>query len=105
PTEISVGTRAICTAKSGLVMETEYVSFNPPHATAVKMTRRPWFISSLDGSWRFEELKPDRTRVTFRYHVNAWPRWSAALLSPILAYMFSRDTKRRLIALKTAVEC
>jgi ribosome-associated toxin RatA of RatAB toxin-antitoxin module len=104
PSKLSVGSRAICTAKSGLVMETEYVSFNPPHTTAVKMTEGPWFIASFAGSWRFEELDRGKTKVTFRYHVKARPKWMTALLSPILGYIFSRDTKRRLIALREAVE-
>jgi hypothetical protein len=30
--------RALFVARSGWSMETEYVSFNPPHAVAVKMT-------------------------------------------------------------------
>ncbi len=39
-----VGVRALCVSRSGWVMETEYVSFNPPRATAVKMTSGPWFL-------------------------------------------------------------
>ena len=34
--EAGVGVRANCIARSGLAMETEYVSFNPPTTTAVK---------------------------------------------------------------------
>src|SRR5687768_871524 len=63
----AVGVHAYCVARSGLGMETEYVSFNPPRATAVKMTRGPWLIESFAGSWRFEEVSPGQTRVSFRY--------------------------------------
>ena len=66
-------------------METEYVSFNPPRATAVKMTRGPWFLSSFAGSWRFEEIEPGRTRVGFHYSLEARPRALSWLLNPILA--------------------
>lgn len=104
PNKLSVGSRVVCTAKSGLVMETEYVSFNPPYATAVKMTEGPWFIENFAGSWRFDELNPTLTKVTFRYNVKAWPKLLALLLSPILGYIFSHETKKRLLALKTAVE-
>jgi hypothetical protein len=41
-----VGVRAYCVARSGLGMETEYVSFNPPRACAVKMTRGPRLIEA-----------------------------------------------------------
>jgi ribosome-associated toxin RatA of RatAB toxin-antitoxin module len=95
-----VGVRANCVARSGLAMETEYVSFHPPHTTAVKMTRGPWFLEAFAGSWRFEEETPGQTRVFFRYHVRARPRW----LAPLLAWVFARDTRRRLAGLKKAVE-
>src|SRR6476660_1576941 len=68
-----VGVRAYCVAHSGLGMETEYVSFNPPQVTAVKMTRGPRLIASFAGSWRFDEVGPGVTRVSFRYHLRARP--------------------------------
>jgi ribosome-associated toxin RatA of RatAB toxin-antitoxin module len=102
--EASVGVRALCVARSGWAMETEYVSFNPPRATAVKMTRGPWFLSSFAGSWRFEEIEPGRTRVGFRYSLEAWPRVLSWMLNPILARSFARDTRARLRGLKRAVE-
>ena len=102
--EASVGVRALCVARSGWAMETEYVSFHPPRATAVKMTRGPWFLDSFAGSWRFEEIAPGRTRVGFRYSLRARPRWLSWLLTPILRRAFARDTRDRLRALKEAVE-
>ncbi len=103
-TAAGVGVRAYCVAKSGLGMETEYVSFNPPRVTAVKMTRGPWLIGSFAGSWRFEDISPRQTRVWFCYHVRARPKWLSWLLTPILIRVFARDTRKRLAALKVAVE-
>ncbi len=85
-------------------METEYVSFNPPRATAIQMTKGPWFLASFAGSWRFEEAAPGRTRVGFRYSLRTRPRWLAWLLTPIVTRAFARDTRARLRALKQAVE-
>jgi len=99
-----VGVRAYCVAHSGLGMETEYVSFNPPRACAVKMTRGPRLLASFAGSWRFEEVAPGQTRVGFRYHLRARPWWLSWLVTPILGWVFARDTRKRLVALKTAVE-
>jgi hypothetical protein len=48
--EAGLGVRALCVTKRGSTMETEYVSFNPPRATVVKMTRGPWFLASFAGS-------------------------------------------------------
>jgi|ERR1051326_3825332 ribosome-associated toxin RatA of RatAB toxin-antitoxin module len=103
-TVAGVGARALCIAHSGLAMESEYVSFNSPRACAVRMTRGPRLIASFAGSWRFEEVSPGVTRVGFRYHVQSRPRWLAWLLTPVFAWVFARDTRKRLRALKDAVE-
>jgi hypothetical protein len=102
--EAGVGVRALCVARTGWAMETEYVSFNPPQTTAVKMTRGPWFLCGFAGSWRFEEIEPGRTRVGFRYSLGARPRVLSWLLNPVLSRSFARDTRLRLQALKEAVE-
>jgi hypothetical protein len=102
--QVGVGVRAICVAKKGWAMETEYVSFNPPRSTAVKMTKGPWFLESFAGSWRFVEIMPGRTHVSFSYNLRAWPTCLAWLLNPILAQVFARDTCQRLEAFKHAVE-
>ncbi len=102
--EAGVGVRALCVSRSGWAMETEYVSFNPPRTTAVKMTSGPWFLDNFAGSWRFDEVAPGRTRVGFHYNLRARPIWLSWLLTPILARAFARDTRNRLRALKEAVE-
>jgi ribosome-associated toxin RatA of RatAB toxin-antitoxin module len=102
--QAGLGVRAICVSTSGWGMETEYVSFHPPRVAAVEMTRGPWFLERFAGTWRFEAIGEGRTRVLFRYHLRAWPRWLAWALTPILARAFERDTLTRLQALKVAVE-
>jgi hypothetical protein len=103
-TAAGVGVKALCVARNGWAMETEYISFHPPRACAVRMTRGPGLIGSFAGSWRFEEIEPGQTRVGFRYHLRAAPRWLAGALTPILRWMFARDTRKRLEALKSFVE-
>jgi hypothetical protein len=102
--EAGVGARAWCVATSGLGMETEYVSFNPPKTVAVKMTKGPAILSSFAGSWRFQELSPGYTRVIFRYHLTAAPRWLSFLLDPIMRLVFTHDVAKRLASLKRTVE-
>ena len=99
-----VGVRAWCVAHNGIGMETEYVSYSPPRVAAVRMTRGPWVLGAFAGSWRFAEVAPGRTRVVFRYNLRARPWWLSWLLTPMLAWIFARDTRRRLAALKVAVE-
>jgi hypothetical protein len=102
--EAGVGVRAFCVDRKGTAMETEYVSFNPPRAVAIKMTRGPWYLKSFAGSWRFEEAEGGQTRVSFQYSLQARPQWLSWVINPILARFFSRDTRRRLQSLKFAVE-
>ena len=99
-----IGVRAYCVAHNGLGMETEYVSFNRPRTCAIKMTSGPRMIDSFAGSWRFEEVAPGQTWVGFRYHLRAKPWWLSWLLTPIIGWQFARDTRKRLVALKAAVE-
>ena len=98
------GVRAWCVAWYGLGMETEYVTVTPPRVAAVRMTRGPRLLESFAGSWRFERAGPGRTRVTFRYRLTVRPRRLRRLLHPLLAAFFGHDTRRRLRALKAAVE-
>ncbi len=95
-----VGVRAWCVARNGLGMETRYVSYNPPGACAVEMTGGPWYYRSCSGSWRFDRVGPDRTEVTFTYSLVGRP----ALITGLLCFVFARETRRRLEALKRAAE-
>jgi ribosome-associated toxin RatA of RatAB toxin-antitoxin module len=99
-----IGVRAWCVAKNGLGMETEYITFNPPHGVAIKMTKGPRIFASFAGSWRFQEIAPGRTRVVFRYHVAAAPRWLGFIFDPILRAVLTHDVGKRLAGLKRAVE-
>jgi hypothetical protein len=102
--EPGVDVRAWCVARNGLAMETEYVSYHPPEVTAVRMTRGPRMLARFAGSWRFKQVTPGVTRVTFRYYLAAQPGWLRFMLDPILLAVFAHDTWRRLVALKCAAE-
>lgn len=95
-----VGVRAWCAARNGFGMETEYVSYNPPRACAVAMTRGPWFFRAFAGSWRFEPIGPRETEVGFQYNLIGRPK----ILTGLLGSAFAHDTRRRLAALKRFVE-
>ncbi|PLS82542.1 MAG: SRPBCC family protein [Chloroflexi bacterium] len=102
--EAGIGVRAYCVAHTGLGMEAEYVTFNPPYVTAVKMTKGPRILAKFAGSWRFQEIAPGRTRVIFRYNLAAAPRWLGFALDPLLRVIFTIDVKQRLKGLKRVVE-
>src|SRR5262249_51116232 len=99
-----LGAHAWCVAINGLGMETEYVSFNPPKTGPVKMTKGPAIFASFAGSWRFHQLGPACTRVIFRYHVAAAPRWLGFAIDPIMRLVFKYEIAKRLASLKRTVE-
>ena len=41
------GVKAYCVAKNGIGMVTEYVTYNRPKVTAIKMTKGPFMFNSL----------------------------------------------------------
>lgn len=98
----AVGVRSWCVSRTGVGMETEYVTFAPPRLAAVKMTRGPWVLASFGGAWEFAP-EAGGTTVTFRYQFKVRPRWLAWAIAPVARAWFSRETRARVAALRQAV--
>jgi hypothetical protein len=96
------GVKAWCVSWHGLGMETEYVSFNPPAVTAVKMTRGPWMFESFAGSWKFDEVDASTTTVTFTYSFSL--RSFCRLFTPMVKHSLVRNVRGRLRDLKARLE-
>lgn len=92
--EADRGVKAWCVARNGLGMETEYVSFHRPRVTAIKMTKGPRMFASFAGSWRFAEVAPGTTRVTFAYAFSL--RFPHFLVSPVIRAILQRNVRQRL---------
>jgi ribosome-associated toxin RatA of RatAB toxin-antitoxin module len=99
----AVGVRAWCVSYSGIGMETEYVSYQPPRIAAVKMTQGPRLLASFGGTWEFEPVDNGKTRLTFRYAFKMKPRWLAWLLEPLVRVWFAAQTRHRAAALADAL--
>ena len=96
------GVKAYCVAKNGLGMITEYVSFNRPKATAIKMTKGPYFFKSFLGSWTFKQLHPNLTEVIFIYSFQI--RFPFNLISEKIKRNLQNNVKQRLRDLKANIE-
>lgn len=96
------GVKAYCVAKNGLGMETEYVGFNRPKVTAIKMTKGPFLFNSFLGSWTFKDLKQGLTEVTFLYSFEL--RFPFSLLTYFIKKNLQNNVRQRLLDLKTCVE-
>ena len=103
-TEAAVGVRVWVRAWTGLTMEVEYVSVNPPDAVAMKMLRGPFFFEKFAGTWLFRPAPGGLTQVIFRYSfATRWP-WLRWVIDPPVRAVFRRDIRARLHGLKRAAE-
>jgi ribosome-associated toxin RatA of RatAB toxin-antitoxin module len=100
--EAGIGVKAYCVAKNGLGMETEYVTFNRPKTTAIKMTKGPFLFKTFLGSWVFKESVKDQTEVTFLYSFNL--RFPFNLVNPFVKNNLQNNVKQRLRDLKACAE-
>jgi ribosome-associated toxin RatA of RatAB toxin-antitoxin module len=101
-TRAAVGVRAWCVDRRGRGMETEYVAFRPPRRVAVRMTRGPWFLRRVAGSWIYDRVEVGLTRVRFKYHVEARLPWP--LVNRVVAAGFASEMTQRLRALRDAID-
>jgi ribosome-associated toxin RatA of RatAB toxin-antitoxin module len=96
------GVRAYCVAKNGFGMVTEYVTYNRPKVTAVKMTSGPFIFKAFLGSWTFKEIPDDKTEVIFLYSFTL--RFPFNLLTKFIQRNLQKNVRQRLIDLKTNIE-
>ena len=96
------GVKAYCVTKHGLGMVTEYVSFNRPKATAIKMTKGPYMFKTFLGSWTFKDTGNSNTEVIFLYSFKL--RFPFNLLTRIVRSNLQSNVQKRLRDLKTNIE-
>ncbi|MDN3655555.1 SRPBCC family protein [Ferruginibacter paludis] len=96
------GARAFCVAKNGMGMVTEYITFNRPLVTAIKMTRGPFLFASFLGSWTFRKISDNKTEVIFLYSFSL--RFPFNLATILIKRNLQKNVKQRLVDLKRNVE-
>ncbi|MDJ1469977.1 SRPBCC family protein [Cytophagaceae bacterium DM2B3-1] len=101
-TEAGKGVKAYCVAHNGLGMETEYVTFNRPRVTAIKMTKGPFLFKTFLGSWTFKELSASQTEVIFLYSFEL--RFPFYIFRYFVNRNLRKNVRQRLIDLKTCIE-
>ncbi|TDP01681.1 type II toxin-antitoxin system RatA family toxin [Flavobacterium sp. 245] len=96
------GVKAYCVAKNGLGMVTEYVTYNRPKVTAIKMIDKSFLFKSFLGSWTFKEIHNDKTEVIFLYSFSL--RFPFNLLEKFIKRILQTNVRQRLIDLKMNIE-
>ncbi len=100
--EAAKGVSAYCVARNGLGMITEYVSFNRPKVTAIKMTKGPYMFRTFQASWTFKEIADLQTEVIFLYSFNL--RFPFNLVSAFVKMNLKSNVRQRLCDLKSCIE-
>jgi len=101
------GVTSRCAAKysaGGMSMDTVYVSFDRPHVAAVRMIRGPWCFKNFAATIRHTEVSANRSTVTYIVNFTVTPSWLRFLLTPVINWIFVRETRARLVALKHFIE-
>lgn len=101
------GVRSVCAAKwivGGITIKSEYVSYDRGKVAAVKMLNSPPFFEAFAATIVHEPVEEQRSRVTYIYSFKAKPSWLAWLLEPMMNFLFFKEIKRRLKALKAFLE-
>ena len=101
-TKAHKGVKAYCVAKNGIGMVTEYVTFNRPKVTAIKMTKGPFMFKSFLASWTFKKLSSDKTEVVFLYSFLL--RFPFSIATNFIKKNLQTNVKQRLIELKNSIE-
>jgi ribosome-associated toxin RatA of RatAB toxin-antitoxin module len=102
-THADKGVRAWCVSRNGLGMETQYVSFNRPKVTAIKMTKGPYLFREFAASWTFKEDISGHTKVTFLYSFSL--RFPFNLANFFIKKILQRNVRQRLVDLKGEFSC
>jgi ribosome-associated toxin RatA of RatAB toxin-antitoxin module len=101
-TKADKGVKAYCVAQNGLGMVTEYVTFNRPKVTAVKMIKGPFMFKSFLGSWTYKQIDINKTEVIFLYSFLL--RFPFNLATTFIKRNLQNNVRQRLIDLKTSIE-
>jgi len=83
-------------------MTTEYITYNKPKATAIKMTKGPIMFKSFLGSWSFKNIQPNLTEVIFLYSFKL--QFPFNLFKNLIKNHLKTNVKQRLNDLKSNIE-
>ncbi|MCB1044071.1 MAG: SRPBCC family protein [Acidobacteria bacterium] len=103
-TRADVGVDAFCRNRWGTAMITRYITFDRPRVAAIEMVNGPFLLKRFCGAWNVKAMNDQSCLLVFTYHfVLKGSPWSALLL-PVVVHMFSREMKKRLLAIKHHLE-
>lgn len=100
--EAGKGIKAFCVARNGMGMVTEYITFNRPKVTAIKMTKGPYLFKTFLGSWTFKDAGNSTIEVVFLYSFTL--RFPFNLFQKVIRKNLQQNVKQRMLDLKEMCE-
>jgi hypothetical protein len=99
-----IGGKVFVRSKLGMSMVVEFVQVNPPKNAAIKMISGPWYLAKFAGSWHFDSVSSQETRVRFRYVLLTRGFVFNLCLNKLAVTYFRYVTKQRLLGLRNYCE-
>lgn len=99
-----IGRKVFIRSKLGMEMVVEFVQVNPPRSAAIKMVTGPWYLAKFAGSWNFDPVDEQNTRVRFRYLLLTRSFVFNYLVQKIAVHYFRHVTNKRLLGLRSYCE-
>ncbi len=97
------GVVSVCVGRrwlGGIAIRAVYVSFERPKLAAVKMLNSPLFFDSWAASIRHKDVSANESRITYKFHFTAKPRFLRSILEPVMHRIFLWETRKRLRAMR-----
>src|SRR5262245_37625742 len=81
------GVTAVCVGRKSLgsiALKTMYVTFQRPRLAAVKMVNAPFCFQTWAASIRHEDISPQASRLTYKFHFTTQPRCLRWIMEPFM---------------------
>ena len=101
---VEEGVESCCKNHYGSAMISKYISFNRPSVAAISMTKGPLILKKFCGAWNVKKMSNTRSLLVFTYNFELIGDALGKIFIPIASYLFAKDMKKRLLAIKLYVE-
>lgn len=102
-----IGAVSVCRGRvllGGFALRTRYVSFEKGKVAAVKLLNNPPFFETFAASIRHVPIDAKSSEIIYKVNFTSKPRWLSFLVQPIMSFVFTWETRKRLRALKDHFE-
>jgi hypothetical protein len=85
--------------KTGLMMRTRFLSYDPPRQASAEMIEPAGPFGLWAASMRFRDREDGGCELIYTYSIKLRPAWIGKLLDPLAGKLFARETRLRFAAM------